>query len=72
MHYKYTMINASKKGLDTKAFLNGIKTSLIKNHCSTENTVLMLRVGVTYYYNYFDKNGVLIGTVIINGKDCGL
>ncbi|MBF0229503.1 MAG: hypothetical protein HQK63_07925 [Desulfamplus sp.] len=72
MHYKYTMINASENELDKEAFLNNIKKSLIKNHCSNENPIKMLKMGVTYYYNYFDKNGVLIGTINIRKQNCGL
>jgi hypothetical protein len=72
MHYKYTMINASENELDKEAFLKNIKISLIKNHCRNENPVQMLKMGVTYYYNYFDKNGVLIGAINISKQDCGL
>ena len=32
----------------------------------------MLKMGVEYFYMYFDKNGILIATIHINKKTCGL
>ena len=72
MYYKYTMVNYSKNDLDTEAFQNEMTTMLAKNQCNNENMVKMLRMGVTYYYNYFDKNGILIATINISKKNCGL
>lgn len=72
MHYKYTMVNYSENELDKEAFQNEMATMLAKNQCNNENMVKMLKMGVKYYYNYFDKNGILIATIIISKKNCGL
>jgi hypothetical protein len=72
IHYKYTMINISENELDKKAFQNGMESLLAKNQCNNKNMVKMLEMGVEYFYMYFDKNGILIATIHINKKTCGL
>ncbi len=72
MHYKYTMVNCAENELDKEAFQNEMATVLVKNQCNNENMVKMLKMGITYYYNYFDKDGILIATIKISKKNCGL
>jgi len=72
MHYKYTMINYSENESNKKALQNEATSTLAKNHCNNKNTVKMLKMGVEYYYIYFDKNGILIATINISKKNCGL
>jgi hypothetical protein len=69
--YKYTMINLSEKDLDINAFIKEIKPMLLKNQCSNENMVKMLKIGVQYSYMYQDRNGTLVTAININKNDCG-
>ena len=72
MHYKYTMINYSENKLDKEAFKNEATSTLSKNQCNNKKMVELLKMGVEYYYIYFDKNGNLITTIQISKKNCGL
>lgn len=72
MHYKYTMINYLENKMDKEAFKNEATFTLTKNQCNNKKMVEMLKAGVEYYYVYFDKNGILITTIHISKKSCGL
>ncbi len=69
--YKYTMIGLSAKDLDIISFNDEIKTMLVKNQCSNENMVKMLKFGVQYSYMYQDRDGNLITTINIDKRACG-
>lgn len=69
--YKYTMINLTEKDIDKIAFTNEIKTMLMKNQCSNENMIKMLKMGVQCNYMYQDRNGILLATININKSHCG-
>jgi len=71
LHYKYTMINFSEKDIDKAAFKNEITSMLVKNQCNNDSMVKMLRLGVEYYYMYFDRNGSLIAAISISKNNCG-
>jgi hypothetical protein len=72
MHYKYTMVNLSENNIDKASFRNEITAMLVKDQCNNDKTVKVLKMGVEYYYTYFDKNGALIATTNISKKNCGL
>jgi hypothetical protein len=72
LHYKYTMVNYSESTTDKVAFKNDITALLAKNQCNNDNMLKLLKMGVEYYYNYSDKNGVLIAIINISKKNCGL
>ena len=72
MQYKYTMVNIAENELDKTAFNNEMRSMLVKNQCSNDNMIKMLKMGVSYNYMYQDKNGALIATVNISRADCGL
>lgn len=50
MNYKYTMVNISDKDIDKKAFQSEMKSMLVKNQCSNENMIKMLKMGIQYDY----------------------
>ena len=70
--YKYTMINVSEKEIDKIDFENKMKALLVKNQCSNENTIKMLKMDVRYNYTYLDRNGILLAAININKSHCGL
>lgn len=72
MHYKYTMINAFAKDINKKATTKELRSMLVANQCSTDNMLKLLKMGVSYHYMYQDKNGIIISTIKISEKDCGL
>ena len=69
--YKYTMVNSSERDIDKIAFKNEVKTMLVKNQCSNENMMKMLKMGVQYDYMYHDRDGNLLATVNVSKIDCG-
>ncbi len=69
--YKYTMINVSETEIDKIDFENKIKAQLVKNQCSNENTIKMLKMDVRYNYTYLDRNGILLAAININKSHCG-
>jgi hypothetical protein len=71
MIYKYTMVNLSEKDIDKNAFKNEIKSMLVKNQCSNENMIKMLKMDVQYDYMYQDRDGNLLATVNVSKGDCG-
>lgn len=71
LHYKYTMINVSENDIDKEAFKNEITSMLVKNQCNNDSMVKMLKLGVEYFYIYFDKNGSLIAAINISKNNCG-
>jgi hypothetical protein len=72
MHFKYTMVNTELDNIDVNIFRNTITSNLIKGQKSDKNALFMLRTGVIYYFNYFDKNGLLITQIRIDGAMCGI
>jgi hypothetical protein len=72
MHYKYTLINTSAKDIDKKTTTKELKSMLVTNQCGTDNMLKLLKMGVSYHYMYQDKNGIIISTIKISKKDCGL
>lgn len=71
MSYIYTMVNLTEKDIDKIAFAYEIKTMLVKNLCSNQDMVKMLKMGVQYDYMYKDMNGILIASININKSHCG-
>lgn len=72
LHYKYTMVNYSENAIDKAIFRNDITARLANYQCNNDNMVKLLKMGVEYYYIYFDKNGALIMTINISKENCGL
>ncbi len=70
MYYKYTMINVDADKINSAKFENEIKSNLIKNICSTEDTVTTLKAGVQYSFIYHDKNGNPIAIITIPYDKC--
>jgi hypothetical protein len=70
LHYKYTMVNFSENDIDKVAFKNNITEMIVKNSCNNDDVVKMLKMGVEYYYNYFDKNGTFIASIKISKENC--
>jgi hypothetical protein len=73
LHYKCTLVNLSQAedDIDLKVLKSEMKKQFLNNQCKDENIVKTLRVGVEYYYNYFDKDGYLLATGVVNRKNCG-
>lgn len=69
--YKYTMINLSETEIDKIDFANQVKAILVKNQCSNENMIKMLKMDVRYNYTYLDRNGILLAAININKSHCG-
>jgi sensor c-di-GMP phosphodiesterase-like protein len=69
--YKYTMVSLSEKDIDKIAFKNEIKSMLVKNQCSNEDMVKMLKLGIQYDYIYHDRDGNLLATGNVSKTDCG-
>jgi hypothetical protein len=65
------MVNLTEKDIDKIAFAYEIKTMLVKNLCSNQDMVKMLKMGVQYDYMYKDMNGILIASININKSHCG-
>ena len=72
MHYKYTMVNLTTDRVDATAFRKSMEAIVIKSQQADKNAMLMLRAGLICFYNYFDKNGVLITQMRIDGPLCGI
>jgi hypothetical protein len=72
MHYKYTLVNFSENDLDKMALKNDLTEKMVKNFCNNDDVVKMLKAGVEYYYNYFDKDGISIITIHFSKENCGL
>jgi len=72
MHYKYTMVKTTANRIDKNAFTKEARSILVNNQCNTDNTLKLLKMGVSYHYMYQDKDGKIISTIKINKKDCGL
>ncbi len=72
MHYKYTMVSLTSDLVDAKAFRKQMEAIVIKSQQADKNAMLMLRAGLVCFYNYFDKNGVLITQMRIDGPLCGI
>jgi hypothetical protein len=71
LNYKYTLINVRENDIDKKAFVNEVKSTLVKNQCGNEKMVKMLKMGVQYDYMYQDRDGILLGTISVSKSDCG-
>jgi hypothetical protein len=72
LHYKYTLINYLEKDIDKAALKNELSKKLIKDSCNNDNIIKTLKVGVEYYYNYFDKDGLSVMSLHLSKKECGL
>lgn len=71
LYVKYTLINISENDIDKEAFVNEVKSTIVKNQCGNAETAKMLRLGVQYYYMYQDRDGILLGTINVSKNDCG-
>ncbi len=72
MHFKYTMVNLTSDLVDAKSFQKQMEAIVIKSQQADKNAMLMLRAGLVCFYNVFDKNGVLITQMRIDGPLCGI
>lgn len=68
-HYKNTLVNLSKKEIDTAVISNQVN-KIAATHCNDEKKKELLRLGITYHFTYLDKNGDLVSTSIISIKNC--
>lgn len=70
MYYKYSLVKSSKDQIEKKEFDNAMKNVLSRNHCDNQETRKLLKLGIEYFYIYFDKNGALVSTINISQRDC--
>lgn len=71
-HFKYTMVNTAVKDIDVAVFRKKMEENLIRTQRSDKGAVTLLKAGVEYVYSYADKDGVLIASIRLNKKTCGI
>jgi len=69
--YYYTVIDHRAKDIDEKKLLPQLKTDTKSNICKNDDMTYLLKIGVSFVYKYYGKNGDLIGLYRITPKDCG-
>lgn len=71
-HFKYSLVNAAVKDIDVAAFRKKMEENLIRTQRADKGAVTLLKAGVEYVYSYADKDGVLIASIRLNKKTCGI
>jgi hypothetical protein len=71
-HFKYTLVNTATKDIDVAVFRKTIEQNMIKTQRADKGAVTLLKAGVEYVYSYADKDGVLVASIRVNKKSCGI
>lgn len=71
-HYKYKLVNASAKDIDVVMFRKKMEENMIRTNRADKGAVILLKAGVEYVCSYVDKDGVLVASIRVNKKTCGI
>ena len=71
-YFKYTMVNTAVKDIDVAVFRKKMEENLIRTQRADKGAVTLLKAGVEYVYSYADKDGILIASLRLNKKTCGI
>lgn len=69
--YHYNVIGYRAEDIDEKKFLPQLKNDTKSNTCKNDDMAYLLKTGVSFVYEYYGKNGDLIGLYRITPRDCG-
>jgi serine/threonine protein kinase len=66
--YRYTLVNVSSSNVNDD-FYNNVKQELIKDSCGTLK--IILQNGVTFLYEYYGNDGIMVAAINLTPADCG-
>jgi hypothetical protein len=72
LNYKFTMINISKDDITNPYYGDGVKNKIKHNSCSSEKITEIFKLGISYNYLYYDKDGYILYKYLIGRNDCGI
>jgi len=70
VHYRYTLVNYFTNNENNVFFKRKMTDFLIKDKCNNEKILAFLNMGVGYYYDYVDVNGVTVAGIHISKSNC--
>ena len=71
-HFKYTLVNTATKDIDVAVFRKTIEQNMIRTNRADKGAMILLKAGVEYVCTYVDKDGVLVASIRVNKKICGI
>lgn len=54
------------------AYLQKLRSFLVRNYCGRENMILMMREGARFAYSYKSSEGTWVGRFELGAQECGL